>query len=88
MKTLFICLLSAPLLAQDKPIDLAPIKPMKQQLVYVLRNQKGTACEVKIEPGPHYVCEGFSLDALTCRGEIVTYVPSCVEIKIVKEEKK
>jgi hypothetical protein len=57
--------------------------PLAQQPVLRLRNQPGTVCEVKLKPGPDFLCEGPSKDAFTCRGIAVTYNPDCLEIHIV-----
>jgi hypothetical protein len=78
-KILTLLLLTASLAAEDKIIP-----PISQQPMYRLRSSKESACAVKIEPGPNFICEGFSLDKMTCRGEIITYKPDCVEIHIVK----
>jgi hypothetical protein len=70
-------------LAEDKVIP-----PTPQQPLYRLRNQKESACTVKIEPGPNFICEGYSLDKMTCHGEVITFKDECVEIHIEKREDK
>lgn len=74
--------------AQDakNALDMAPMKPLAQEISYSLGSSPGTACEVRLEPGKDFRCSGKSVDAMRCTGIVVHYNKECVEVRVSKEK--